>query len=80
MELVLTNKFFKQLKRIHPSDLKRISLVIGELESGLISGIPLGGKLEGSFKLRVGNYRIIYEISNQKIYLTDVGHRQNIYD
>ena len=46
-----------------------------------IPHLPLRGKLKGLFKLRVGDYRIIYEIDwNQKIiYVLAIGHRKDIY-
>lgn len=33
-----------------------------------------------NYKLRVGNYRIISQIENNKIYILKIGHRRNIYD
>lgn len=42
---------------------------------------PLTGDLEGLFKLRVGSYRVIYEILWQErtIVVHLVGHRRDIY-
>lgn len=42
---------------------------------------PLGGTLKGLFKLRVGNYRIVYSVSQQQdlIVVHMVGHRREIY-
>ncbi|MFH1823290.1 MAG: type II toxin-antitoxin system RelE/ParE family toxin [archaeon] len=38
-------------------------------------------RLEGSdlFRIRVGDYRVIFEIWNNIIYILKVGHRKNIY-
>jgi mRNA interferase RelE/StbE len=46
-----------------------------------ISYLPLRGELKGLFKLRVGDYRIIYEIDweNGVIYILAIDHRKNIY-
>jgi mRNA interferase RelE/StbE len=43
---------------------------------------PLSNQLSGFFKLRVGDYRIIYEFSSAKqtIIIDRVGHRSQIYD
>lgn len=42
---------------------------------------PLGGNLSGMYKLRVGDWRVIYEINhNDKIVTVHkVGHRKEIY-
>lgn len=43
--------------------------------------LPLGGKWQGFFKLRVGDWRIIYEIENlrKEIFIHQIGHRSKIY-
>ena len=46
-----------------------------------ISPLPLTGQWSGFYKLRVGDYRVIYEfdIENQLIFIARVGHRREIY-
>jgi mRNA interferase RelE/StbE len=46
-----------------------------------ISPLPLTGQWSGFYKLRVGDYRVIYEfdIENQLIFIARVGHRKEIY-
>jgi len=43
---------------------------------------PLTGPLTGLFKLRVGDYRVIYQADRENKVLTVrlVGHRREIYD
>jgi len=43
---------------------------------------PLTGPFTGLFKLRVGDYRVIYQADREKKVLTVrlVGHRREIYD
>ncbi len=43
---------------------------------------PLSNHLSGFFKLRVGDYRVIYEVNptEQTIIIDRVGHRSQIYD
>ncbi len=43
---------------------------------------PLTGPFTGLFKLRAGDYRIIYQANREKEVLTVrlVGHRRDIYD
>jgi len=42
---------------------------------------PLKGEYKGFYRLRVGNYRIIYKIDNENliIILIRIGHRKDIY-
>jgi mRNA interferase RelE/StbE len=42
---------------------------------------PLMGDLAGFYKLRVGNYRVLYEIlrSERTIVIHKIGHRREVY-
>ena len=42
-------------------------------------GIPLRGTLKGYWKLRVGNYRIVYKIEKSTIIILGIRHRKDIY-
>jgi len=37
-------------------------------------------KGEPSFRLRIGDYRVIFDIMRDSIVILKVGHRKNIYD
>ena len=41
----------------------------------------LSGKLKAAWRLRVGDYRILYDIEDQKrqVFILDIGHRREIY-
>lgn len=41
----------------------------------------LSGKLEGIWRLRIGDFRLLYEIDDKskKVILLDLGHRRQIY-
>lgn len=42
---------------------------------------PLSGQWSGMYKLRVGDYRVVYDLNHEKKVLTvhAVGHRRDIY-
>lgn len=44
-----------------------------------IYGSPLRRTLKGYWKLRVGEYRIVYKISNNKIYIFGIINRKDVY-
>ncbi len=58
---------------------KRVGWLAENLDS--IKPQPLSGELSELYKLRVGDYRIIYEIlrTEQTIVVHAVGHRREIY-
>lgn len=45
-------------------------------------GKPLTGQFTGLYRYRMGDYRIIYEITNNelRIHIVRIGHRKNIYN
>ena len=43
-------------------------------------GKPLRRSLKGYLKLRVGNYRIIFRIENQKVKVFAIAHRKIVYE
>lgn len=76
-ELVLKKDF----KKIDKADQLRI---INTIRKKLTSnpqefGKPLKGELKGYWKLRIGEYRVIYEIEKDKIivYVIMVGYRRD---
>jgi mRNA interferase RelE/StbE len=75
-EAVLT-----QIAKKEPRFFKRISNVLDGLEQDPFEGKPLKGKLKGLFSYRVGSYRIIYRIFQDRllIIVIDIGHRRDIY-
>ncbi len=42
-------------------------------------GEPLRGSLVPLWKLRVGDYRIVYDLKDTKVYIHAIGHRKHIY-
>jgi len=72
----------KELKKIPRPDQKRISIAIDNLAENLPN--PDTTKMKGNnpfHKIRVGDYRIIYETQNNilLILIIKIGHRKDIY-
>lgn len=40
----------------------------------------LTGDLKGMFKLRIGDWRVIYQIENKTAVIYFIGHRKDIYE
>lgn len=74
----------KQIKRLHPQDKKRLSKALSQLTKNPFSRSLDTKKLtetKGSFRLRVGDFRILYFLETKKkiIYVWEVGYRGGIY-
>lgn len=40
---------------------------------------PLSGRLRGTFKFRIGDYRAVYTLEGKTIVIQFIGHRSEIY-
>lgn len=73
--------FDKDFKKIDPADRKRIIKAIRQKLTSKPKefGQPLRGDLKGYWKLRVGEYRVIYAIEDKRalVYVVLVGFRRN---
>ena len=69
------------LQKIDKPIVKRILKKISWLSQHFddIPPEPLSGELAGTFKLRIGDWRVIYTIENEMITIQAVGHRREIY-
>lgn len=72
----------RDLKKIPPEEVTKIISSVEALKS---NPRPVGSvKLSGSqyaYRIRIGNYRVIYEIYDHKVIIevVKVGHRRDIY-
>ena len=71
----------KELSGITKSDRLRIIAAIDDLGLNPYRGSALKGELKGLRRIRIGSYRVIYEIREAELIVLVVaaGHRRNIY-
>lgn len=83
--IVFSDKSLKQLKKI---DKQTASLITGWLRKNIEGcidprqhGKGLTANRSGQWRYRIGDYRIITEIQDDKIIVLvlEIGHRKNIY-
>ena len=43
-------------------------------------GAPLAGSLRGYWKLRVGDYRVIFKVIGRDVWILAVVHRRDVYE
>ena len=78
--LVYTSRAVKDIKRLDPSVRQRVGKTLLRYEED-----PLGyaenlvdSKL-GTYRFRIGEYRVIFDIEGDDIVVLRVGHRREIY-
>ncbi len=79
-EIIWTDYALEQLDKLEKEISRRIVKKIDELIMNPFSRNVKKLKDENSFRLRIGSYRVVFEIKPEKIiYILKVGHRKNIY-
>ena len=84
MKIVLTQKAEKQLRKLENNTAKKILTYLQEvslLEDPRSRGKSLTGDLKSLWRYRVGDYRILCYIEDEKILITvvKIGHRREVY-
>ena len=71
----------KDLSRITKSERLRLVAAIDELAQNPYRGSALKGELTGLRRIRIGSYRVIYEIRENDVVVLVVsaGHRRDVY-
>ena len=80
--LVWDVRAYKELKAVHNKDAVSILNAISKLQKNPAAvGKGLEGKFKGKFRLRVGDYRVIYWVNDEEltVYIIAVGHRRDVY-
>lgn len=77
----IKNSARKDLRRVAGTDRERLVLAIDNLAENPYRGSVLKGDLTGLRRIRIGQYRIVYEIRDTVlvVLVVRVGHRGRIY-
>jgi len=80
--LELTPRFDKDLHKLPRQVMSRIAENIEELKVNPHSFRRLHGELEGLYSMRVGDYRVIYMVDEDKgrVILLSAAHRRKVYE
>lgn len=78
--IIFTNRAIKDLKKIENKTKKRIGNKLKIFsENPLKYGKKLTDPKIGTYKFKIGDYRVIFDIDDNKIIVLRLGHRKNIY-
>ncbi len=70
----------RDLKKINPKDVERILREIRTiLGDNPDAGEALSGEFKGLFKVRIGDYRVIYTMVEHDVLVLRIGHRSKVY-
>jgi len=84
MKVVLTETFKKQLKKLDAAISKRVLDYLEQIElldNPRSRGKALTSNLSGLWRYRVGDYRILCRIRDDRLIITviEIGHRAMVY-
>jgi len=78
--ILLTKRAIKDLEKLNEEAKLRIKEKFNLLLNDPISSSKkLSSSLIGTYRLRVGDYRVIFDIDNDKVVILRIGHRKDIY-
>jgi mRNA interferase RelE/StbE len=78
-QLVISNRFRRDLRRLDAQTHRRILEALEGLQENPYQGSPLTNVPIGQWRIRVGDYRIRYDIEDDRVLLYRVRHRRDIY-
>ena len=82
MRIDLTRRAIQDLDRLERRQPEIYGKIIAKIESlsdNPKAGKPLVGPLKGKWSLRVGDWRILYELEKAAITILTVSHRREVY-
>jgi len=78
-QVELMPKAVGDLENLPKSDVRKIIEKIKVLEDGLSGDIKKLTNFTPEYRLRVGNYRVLFEVKDQKIIVYRIRHRKETY-
>ncbi len=80
--VVLTLAAQKQMRKLPGGMMRRVNDVLQRLESWpIVSGAkPLRGKLSGSYRIRCGDWRVVFHLAGGTVMVSAVDNRRDVYE
>ncbi len=79
-KIIWDEKAYDSLNKLEPSISRRIFKKVEEMAENPFSRDIKRLKGSKDFRLRVGDYRVIFSIEGEMITILKVGHRKHIYE
>ncbi len=79
-KLVYTQRAIKDIRKLEQSTKKRIGrALVGYEEDPLKYAEKLIDPRLGTYRFRIGDYRVVFDLEGSEIIVLRVGHRRDIY-
>lgn len=81
-EIIISDKAFQDLKKLDTVIRKRVGLKlrqVAELNDLSMVAKHLTGEWSGTQRLRVGYYRVLFEVDGVNMIILKVQHRKDVY-
>ena len=78
-QLVISNRCRRDLRRLDAAIHRRVLEAIEQLQEDPYQGSQLTNVRIGQWRMRVGDYRIRYDVEGDRVLLYRVRHRKDIY-
>ncbi|MGI8787450.1 MAG: type II toxin-antitoxin system RelE family toxin [Pyrinomonadaceae bacterium] len=78
-EIEILKRAEKDLSKIPKSDAQKIANPIFALEDGLVGDIKKLTNFSPEYRLRIGDWRILFEAAKAKITIYRILHRREVY-
>ena len=80
MQVIITAKAKSNLRKLHKVSQILIIERLKKLEVGITTtGVEKLVGYKNAFRIRIGNYRVVYRIIGGAIYVVLIGHRKDVY-
>ena len=77
--LVIANRFYRDLRRLDRQTQDRVIEALSRLEENPHQGERVVANQTGAWRLRVGDWRIRYDIVEDEVRVLRVRHRREVY-
>ncbi|NOZ04315.1 MAG: type II toxin-antitoxin system RelE/ParE family toxin [FCB group bacterium] len=74
-------KALRRLSQKNKALVQRVVSSLAKLSQEPLQGKPLKGPLKGSYRIRIGDYRVIYDIveKDKTVLVWKIQHRREVY-
>lgn len=79
MKVELKPQAIKDLQGLHKQDAARIAAKLHEMEGGLTGDIKRLTNFTPEYRLRIGIYRVLFEVEEATIIVYRVMHKKHVY-
>jgi len=79
-ELVIAERARAALRRMSPDVARRVVRKVERMRHGLSGDVKRLTNIEPAYRLRVGDWRVLFDVTRRTIIVQDVRHRSQVYD